>query len=453
MNRENRNRILNPWLVSLRWSTAALASLLVLVGTAGAWDGDLDTTFSADGKAHCALSGFGNGADSAVAVEKQADGTILMAGSHHNGSDYDFGVVRMLASGFLDTSFGQAGRAHFDFDSANDTARDMVIQADGKIVVVGTARVGGIRVLGVVRFHADGSLDDSAIVPFSGTTYGNGVALQPDGKITVCGRTYYVSSGYDFAVARLNSNLTMDTSFGTDGMVDWDFGDQGTDSAAKVAVRDDGKIVVAGTAHDNGQDVFGLMVFSATGGPQGLGMARFTADASGFGLDLQKDGKAVVSGICETNGGDFAVARFNTNSLLDTTFGTGGMATFSHSAVSEESAMDVVVQHNGKVLTTGYLEEGGIRYLAMVRWNSDGTLDWTFNESLFVYTYTDFYTGYDSRGQAIFQQPDGRILAAGLTGYDSGQLVAVARFMGDEDLIFVGDFESSTLNWWSSTSP
>jgi len=445
------NRTLNHWLANARWSTAALGSLLLLVGAAGAWDGDLDPTFAGDGKAHC---GFGTGgADSAVAVAIQTDGKILLAGSHYNGSDYDFAVVRMLESGYLDLSFGQSTRAIFDFDSNSDTARDMVIQPDGKIVVVGTARVGGVRVIGVVRFHADGSLDDSAIVPFSGTTYGYGVALQPDGKIVVCGRTYYVSSGYDFAVARLNSNLTMDTSFGTNGMVDWDFGDQEDDSAFKVAVRADGKIVVAGTAHDNGQDVFGLMVFSATGGPQGLGMARFPEDASGFGLDLQKDGKAVVSGTCATHGGDFAVARFNTNSLLDTTFGTGGMATFSHGNPFEESAMDAVVQHNGKVLTTGYLEEGGIRYLAMVRWNADGTLDWGFDGTTAFYNYTNFFAGYYSRGQAIFQQPDGKILAAGLTGRDTGQFVAVARFLGDEDLIFVDDFESGTLNWWPSSPP
>ena len=430
-----------------------LASLLLFVGIAGAWDADLDPTYHYGGTS---WAGFYGGADSesATAVAVQPDGKVVMAGSRDNGTDLDFAVIRLGLDGFPDSAFGFQATAYFDFDSSTDTARDMVIQPDGKIVVVGTARVGGVNRMGVVRFNHDGSFDNSTTVPFSDSARAVGVALQPDGKIVVCGRTYYASSGWDFAVARLNPNLTMDTTFSSDGMVDWDFGYQGTDSASEVAVRSDGKIVVAGTGYRNGGNVFGLMVFSATGAPQHLGFATFSADAYGYGLALQPDGKAVVSGRCETYGGDFAVARFNTNATLDTSFGTGGMATFSHDNPYQESAMDVLVQHNGKIVVTGYLEEGGQQYLALVRWKADGSLDWTFDGgSPSFYTYVDFFTGYDSKGYAICQQPDGKILAAGYTGSASEQLLAVARFMGDEDLIFEDDFESGTRDWWSSSLP
>jgi len=451
MNTRNRSRRLS--LASALRHAATIASLLLFAGAAGAWDADLDPTFSFNGKAHAGFYLGQGDSESAVAVAAQTDGKVVMAGSRFNGTDQDFAVIRLGMDGFPDYSFGLQATAYFDFDSSTDTARDMVIQPDGKIVVVGTARVGGVNRMGVVRFHPDGSLDGSMTVPFSGSTWGFGVALQPDGKIVVCGRTHYVNSLYDFAVARLNSNLTMDTTFGSGGMADWDFGDEGNDSASDIAVRSDGKIVIAGTAIWDGTSVFGLMVFSATGGPQGLGVAEFTEAAYGYGLDLQKDGKAVVSGKCDTYGGDFAVARFNTNGTLDSTFGTGGMATFSHDNPYEESAMDVVVQHNGKIVTAGYLEEGGQQYLALVRWHADGTLDWGFNDSPPVYTYVDFFVGYDARGYAIFQQPDGKILAAGYTGVASDQLLAVARFMGDEDLVFVDDFESGTPDWWSASLP
>lgn len=450
MNDDDRFRLFSPT-GALRYTTA-LASLILFVGGVGAWDADLDPSFSYNGKAHGGFYG-GTGSPSAAAVAVQTDGKVVMAGSRYNGTDLDFAVIRLSLDGFPDDTFGVQASAFFDFDSSTDTARDMVIQPDGKIVVVGTARVGGVKSIGVVRFHPDGSLDNSMTVPFSDATYGFGVALQPDGKIVVCGRTYYANSGWDFAVARLNPNLTMDTTFSSDGMIDWDFGEEGTDSANEVAIRTDGKIVAAGTGVWGGQDVFGIMVFSATGAPQNLGFASFSADAYGYGLALQPDGKAVVSGRCETYGGDFAVARFNTNALLDTTFGTGGMSTFSHDNPYEEAALDVVVQHNGKIVTAGYLEESGQQYLALVRWNADGTLDWSFNDSPPVYTYIDFFAGYDARGQAIFQQPDGKILAAGYTDSTSGQLLAVARFMGDEDLVFVDDFESGTPGWWSSSVP
>ncbi len=449
MNVENRSQRLSPACVP--GYAAALVSLLLFVGAAGAWDADLDPSFSFNGKAHAGFYGGGSVSDSAVAVAVQTDGKVVMAGSRFNGTDQDFAVIRLGLDGFPDDSFGFQATAYFDFDSGTDTARDLVIQPDGKIVVVGSASVAGVRRMGVVRFHPDGSLDDSMTVPFSDSTYGFGVALQPDGKIVVCGRTHYASTLYDFAVARLNLNLTMDTTFSSDGMADWDFGDEGNDSASDIAVRADGKIVVAGTAIWNGASVFGLMVFSATGGPLSLGVAEFPEEAFGYALDLQKDGKAVVSGRCDTYGGDFAVARFNTNGTLDTSFGTSGMATFSHGNPYEESAMDVVVQHNGKIVVSGYLEESGQQYLALVRWKSDGTLDWTFGDTPPFYTYFSFLTGYDARGYAIFQQPDGKILAAGYTDYDSGQLLAVARIMGDEDLIFVDDLESGTTDWWSSS--
>lgn len=450
MNLGNRSQHLS--LASVLLHAAALASLFLFVGAAGAWDADLDPTYHYSGKAWAGFYG-GSEPESAAAVAVQTDGKVVMAGSRFNGSDRDFAVIRLGLDGFPDSSFGFQATAYFDFDSGTDTAADMVIQPDGKIVVVGSATVGGERAMGVVRFHPDGSLDDSAVVPFSGQTWGFGVALQPDGKIVVCGRTYNANSLYDFALARLNSNLTMDTTFSSNGMVDWDFGDQDNDSATDIAVRSDGKIVIAGTAIWNGTSVFGLMVFSSSGGPLSLGVASFAEDAYGYGLDLQPDGKAVVSGKCDTYGGDFAVARFNTNSTLDTTFGTGGMATFSHANPYEESAMDVVVQHNGKIVTAGYLEEGGLQYLALVRWNADGTLDWSFSGSTAFYTYLNFFAGYDARGYAIVQQPDGKILAAGYTAVAGDQLLAVARFMGDEDLVFVDDFESGTPDWWSASVP
>jgi uncharacterized delta-60 repeat protein len=431
--------------------TTALIVLFLVAGATGAWDADLDLTYHSGGTSWAGfLGGVGN-SESAVAVAVQTNGKVVMAGSRDDGSSLDFAVIRLGLDGFPDYTFGTGATAYHDFDSATDTARDVAIQPDGKIVVVGTATVGGVKHMGVVRFNHDGSLDGSATVPFSGPAYGLGVALQPDGKIVVCGRNDY-GNGWDFALARLNPNLTIDTTFSSDGMAEWDFG-EGDDSAADIAVRADGRIVVAGTAIWSGQSVFGLMVFSATGGPMNLGVATFTEDAYGFALDLQADGKAVVAGRCETYGGDFAVARFNTNATIDSSFGTGGMATVSHLATEQESAMDVVVQHNGKIVVSGFLEEGGQQYLALVRWKSDGTLDWTFDGSTAFYTYIDVFAGYDSRGYSICQQPDGKILAAGHTGSASGQLLAVARFMGDEDLIFAEDFQIGTTNWWSWTVP
>jgi uncharacterized delta-60 repeat protein len=432
-----------------------LSLLLAAASGAGAWDADVDTSFAAGGR----LIFVWTGNSAARAIALQPDGMSVIAGADWAGATHgqNFGVARITPTGDFDTAFGGGdGIVSFPFFSeVDDYADDVVIQADGKIVLVGGYVSGPSLNMVVLRFHADGSYDNKVVIPYSGGGWAKGVALQPDGKIVVAGRAYYANSGADFAVARLNPDLTMDTTFSSDGMADWDFGYEGFDSAYGVAVREDGKIILGGTAYHDGQSVFGVMVYSASGVPQALGVARFSAAAYGEGLALQPDGKIVVSGRCSTNGGDFAIARFNDNGIhLDTTFDGDGMDTFSHSDTEQESALDVIVQHDGKIVATGFLHEGGDRQLALVRWNSDGTPDTGFNSSPWDhYTFTNFCAGHNSQGNALIQQSDHKIVVAGASKCTNADPAVAARFKGDETVIFFGGFESSDTNGWSSVVP
>lgn len=425
-------------------------------GGVGAWDADLDLTFHVSGRNSFPIVSDGT----AYAVAVQPDGKIVLAGTTVAGgsrTDHDFAFARLLPDGELDVTFNLDGKANFDPSGTwtEDYIYDIAIQPDGKIVAVGGTVTGASLIMQVVRLTADGGVDGWRQVPFPENAWAHGVALQPDGKIVVSGKTYYPNTGADFAVARLNSDLTMDTTFSSNGMADWDFGDGGYDCAYDVAIRGDGKIVLAGTAYRFGQSVFGIMVFSTTGGPQYLGLATFPAAAYGEGLALQADGKAVVCGKCDTNGGDFAVARFSTNATLDTTFDFDGMATFSHSDVAEEFARDVVIQHDGRIVVVGHLVEDGFEKLALSRWNADGAIDHTFNISpLYSYTYVGFRADQDARGRGIALQPDGKLVVGGWTGFAfGGPFAAVARFKGDEDLIFADDFESRDTAWWGDWGP
>jgi uncharacterized delta-60 repeat protein len=149
-----------------------------------------------------------------------------------------------------------------------------------------------------------------------------------------------------------------------------------------------------------------------------------------------------------------AVVRFNTNATRDTTFSGDGMATFSFSAVDEEFGKDVAIQHDGKIVVAGYLNESGVEKFALVRWNDDGSLDSSFNPSPpAAYTSTSHYVGYDSQGKGIFVQPDGKLVVGGWTAAPVGDLMEVARFKGDEDLIFTDGFESESTAWWGDWGP
>src|SRR2546426_4325698 len=200
----------------------ALAAALVFPGfiyLAQAAPGDLDTSFAGTGKSRLA---FGFGPDFGRAVAVQPDGKLIVAG--WTGQDWggDFAVVRFDTNNVLDDSFGIGGKAHTPILSANDAfarANAVALQADGKIVLAGYANDGTNENFALVRFHPDGSLDNSfgrggiVTTDFGRHSQANAMVIQNDEKIVVAGWTE------TFALARYNSDGFLDASFGFGGKV------------------------------------------------------------------------------------------------------------------------------------------------------------------------------------------------------------------------------------------
>ena len=228
----------------------SLAGVLLLLAAAvaapaQAAPGDLDLTFSGDGKQ---TTDFGFGVASAAATVRQPDGKIIAVGADEGHAGSNFALARYNADGTLDTSFSGDGKQTTEF-GGEDRATAVALQGDGKIVAVGEG--GGSFFLpdfALARYNPNGSLDTS----FSGdgkqtTDFGGpdgdgatGVAIQGDGKIVAVG---YGGTQRDFVVARYDPNGSLDTSFGS-GPQTTDFG--GSDVARGVAIQSDGKIVVGG---------------------------------------------------------------------------------------------------------------------------------------------------------------------------------------------------------------
>jgi len=185
-----------------------------------AQDGVLDTGFGTGG---IVITGSFDG--SGVAI--QADGKIVCAGSSSNGSNNDFAVVRYNINGTLDTGFDIDGIVKTDFASSNDNGYSVAIQTDGKIVVAGSSTSDRITAIAVVRYNSNGTLDTAfgtgGIVVLHGESgyLGNSVAIQADGKIVVAGIKKFPDANLsgNFLVVRYNSNGTLDSDFGTDGIV------------------------------------------------------------------------------------------------------------------------------------------------------------------------------------------------------------------------------------------
>ena len=296
-------------------------------------------------------------------VAVQADGKIVVAGYSYQGAatGFDFAVARLDLNGNLDLTFSGDGKQTIHFGSDSDAGYAVTMQSN-KIVVAGA--YGGD--FAVARLNDNGSLDDSfdldgkQTIAF-GSGAAKGVAVQADGKIVVAGSSYQgTATGFDFAVARLNDNGSVDNTFDLDGKLTIDFGSD-SDNASGVAVQG-GKIVVAGYSNQGatGNDfAVAQMIDDGSLDPSfdndGKQTIDFGSDSDpGFGVALQADGKIVVAGYSDqgVTGFDFAVARLNDTGSLDNSFGSGGKQTIDFD-LGSDSGFGVALQADGKILVAG----------------------------------------------------------------------------------------------------
>jgi uncharacterized delta-60 repeat protein len=214
----------------------------------------------------------------------------------------------------------------------------------------------------------------------------NSVTFQPDGRILAAGDAF-IGTGtlnFDFALARYNSNGTMDTSFGTGGTVTTDFAGP-NDHGYSVAVQPDGRIVVAGAAGVfTTRFDFGVARYNSNGtldASFGTG-GKTTTDFAGFDdvpsvIALQGDGKIVVVGRTSVSSAsdtfDFALARYSSNGTLDTSFGTSGKVTTDF-AGSSDQATSVALQADGNIVAAGGVNLNGRFEFALARYIGSGAV-------------------------------------------------------------------------------
>jgi uncharacterized delta-60 repeat protein len=416
----------------------AIGMLLLQFGLAGAAlaaAGDLDPSFGTGGKVTTQLMSEGND------IAFQADGKIVVAG----GLDARYAVARFRTGGSLDPTFATDGVATGLFRGYGQ-ANAALVQPDGKIVAIGFARVAPFV---LARFNADGTLDASfdengkvqtslgAKCTSAGALDG---ALAPDGKIVVAG---YACE--KFAVARYNTDGTLDTSFSGDGIARTSV-QKGLfeGKVAGVVVQPDGKIVIAGSATyycppDGECDSdFALFRFDVDGtldatfgGGDGKVTTKFTSPRCGGpgearALALQPDGKIVVGGDAgcgDTAGGwglVFALARYLPDGTLDPAFGGDGRVTGFSWNISY--IFGLAIQADGRIVASGW-DAMTTGKFAVIRLRSGGHLDKTFGTGGMVLTSKS-----DGLAEDVAIQTDGKIVA---TGFTTGKIggFALVRYL------------------------
>lgn len=400
--------------------------------------GDLDATFASGGKLVSSYGGLGL---FGPAVEIQPDGKIVAVGKHYNGHDDDFLAQRFLTNGAPDTTFGSNGATVVQFSTSNDNAKSLDFQPDGKIVIAGGGgQPGSYEISALIRLTASGVLDTSfgsggkVSIDFGLPSHSHSVVVQTDGKIVLTGETYTSADGGMFTLARLLSNGALDTSFGTDGKVTQVFGTGA--NGHSLVLQPDGKLLVGGyaTIADTGRSGFLVARFLANGMlDTSFGSNGSSTVSVGTGsnychvLMLQSDGKIILSGGAMTASNfDFALVRFSSDGVPDTSFGSAGIVTTNFVSGSHPSADETAagaIQPDGKILVGGYSSH----QFALARYLPSGTLDTSFGTGGMVSTVIG--TGNDDWIKSLALQPwDGKIVAVGYSKNGSMFNLAVARF-------------------------
>jgi uncharacterized delta-60 repeat protein len=362
-------------------------------------DGSLDNSFGLNG---VVTTSFGSGGCSANAVVIQQDGKIVLAGFSINESFYEFAIVRYNTDGSLDNSFDADGIVTTSVGSSNDMAFSLALQQDGKIVVAGLSSNGSNDDFAIVRYNTDGSLDNTFSVDGKVTTavgsddeIARAIVLQQDGKIVLAG---YTDNGtdFDFALVRYNTDGTLDTSFDEDGKVITVIGSE-NDLAMSVAIQQDGKIVVAGYSDNESKHEIALARYNSNGtldesfNSDGVVTTSIGNGCEAESIVIQPDGKIIIAGQATTGPStiDIAVIRYNTEGTLDNSFDTDGIVITSI-ADYYNMAYSVAMQQDGKILVAGYYEpEEEIQDIVLARYLSGlslGTVDFSVQENiLFIY--------------------------------------------------------------------
>ncbi len=399
-------------------SLRTISILLVFYSAGFALPGDLDTTFGVSGG--YVVSDFLAAQVDEVAndVAVQTDGKIVIVGSRYAAVNaYDYLVARYNADGTLDTTF--SGDGIFLLNNSNsDNLNAVAIQTDGKIVAVGQSNSSSEAY--VIRLNTNGTLDTTfsgdGIFEIPNAGIALSVALQTDGKVVIGSRGLSGES----IIVRLTTAGALDTTFDTDGLVSLSpshFEPYG------LAIQSNGRIVVAGTSSIFAGGDISTVRLLTTGAldpsfdSDGIAVtAVYAGDSESRSLAIQTDGKIVVGGGPGANGSETesALVRYNSNGSLDTTFDGDGIKTFNLNIGSGDKYFnDLTVQTDGKILAIGDTTYSVpslfvVEDFTILRLNADGSSDTSFDGNGIVRSQ------WCEQGSDLALQTDGKIVAIGL---------------------------------------
>lgn len=316
------------------------------------------------------------------AVGLDSSNNIIAAGSTLIGEVGYIALARYLSNGSLDRSFGTNGVVLTSFEWGC-SCYAMIIESNDQIIVTGSVLKDDEVWIPVVRYNADGTLDSSfgangiAIIEIEDCAVAYSLVKQPDGKYVVAG----FAEGQAL-VARINSDGTPDTEFGTRGATSILVGN--SSFLRGCDLQSTGKIVVAG--YSEGQCLIARLNTDGSIDPS-FGIEGITLNKFGTNnvlLDMEIDSKDLVNVVGMSD--DTAIlSRYTSSGILDATFGNSGLASVICGIIGNANA--IKIQADGNILGAGFSDNNGL----VERVDSSGIFDSTFGANGLVLDPTDYF--------------------------------------------------------------
>ncbi|MEO7793237.1 MAG: hypothetical protein ABIV06_00575 [Thermoanaerobaculia bacterium] len=449
---------------------------LLLVPPVGAADGDLDLTFSGDGKATVLWDEVGDSYAQASQVVVLPDGSTVVGGDltwTSNGFHSDWVFAKLSRSGILDSTWGESGRQRVAFDlveGATDLLLGLFPEPDGAVLAVGTASNGSHRLPAMARFLPNGDADpafgDSGLLylatgPWTSSQLTFVTAKRAaNGRIVLAGYCKNCPSNdsdYNLFALRLLANGSPDTSFSTDGWASWGSPDAGNDVLTALGLEPNGRIVLGIKRNGAPQlaRVFSGGQFDSSFGEGGWAVPTFLGNESRIeDLVVENDRRGVVAAFW----GDFGsgvtpfggLMRFDSAGEQDSAFGSGPFALFDLEEGVKLFALSR--QGDGKLLVAGSINANGAQReeFLVARTGADGDLDVTFDGNGLARYSIDRTTNGEDVAFAIALE-GGRPVVAGYA-FDALHEADFALIRLQNDYVFCDGFEGGNTGEWTDSA-
>lgn len=431
---------------------------LLTISISFAQDGQLDPSWNGTGLLQIDVSG-GHDTPHAMIIQPENKAVVAFSGGFPNGNNFDFGVIRFLEDGTVDSTFGVNGVFHYSNPNASDLLYDIKSMSDGSLLMTGSYGVEPANTdFFLIKTDADGIPDPSfgtdglAILPIdTGLDYARGSVELPDGKIIVGGYSHV--PGFNFrrnVVLRLNADGSLDDTFGTAGMFMWN--DNSTaNEIYHVGILDDGGILAVGFSNPAGTERASLYKILADGsgldttfGDNGEVLAPF--DGKGYGMMMHSNGSILITGgdFNNATGNDLLVLAYNQDGTPNVDFGIDGAQKVDEDIL--DVGFGITQQLDGKILVCG--ESGGgfggnPRAIITVRLTEEGALDTTWaDKGIAKEQVSDFFGWAD----AIQVLPDGRVMVAGVCAHNNNDVVVI-RY-GNAPVTFLPKIATIDFNFY-----